>query len=118
MTPSKSDYRVAKEVLKVAILRLHEKWQQELRELLDRPFDDEIGNAYDRSWMITRKARDWYKEFSFMEEWYRKDIIIGHIQRLYEEQELTDEDLAPLSDEIKKFIEEHRGWYRMAPLPK
>ena len=108
MTLSKSEYRTAKDVLKVGILRKHEQWQQELRELLDRPFDDEIGNAFDRSWMITKKSRDWFKELNRMEEWYKKDFIALYVRAMYQDGTLTDDDIAPLSDETKNIIKNGR----------
>lgn len=80
---------MAKEILKKGILRRHEQWQKELAELLTRPYDDEIGNAYDRSMAITKAARDWYKEADRMEHWYDKTYILHAIRWLHEEGFIT-----------------------------
>lgn len=50
---TKSEKKQIKELLKIGILRRHAEWQNELRELLNRPFDDEIGNEFDRLLAIT-----------------------------------------------------------------
>lgn len=101
---TKAEYYAAKGVLKVGILRKHEQWQQELRELLDRPFDEEIGNAFDRSWLITKKSRDWFKELNRMEQWYRKECILWCIRCLLEDGTLCNADLTPLPDHIRTFL--------------
>lgn len=92
MELSKSQYRLAKEVLRMGILQRHEQWQQKLAELLSRPFDEEIGNAYDRSMLITRSARDWFKESERMENWYHKSSILMAIEWLKDEGFLSDDE--------------------------
>lgn len=107
---SKSDYRTAKEVLRVGILRLHENWQKELAKLLARPFVEGKENAYDRSMEITKMARDWFKEANSMENWYSKDFIVLYISMLYRQGTLSETDIASLSDEIKDEIRRQRHW--------
>ena len=75
---TKTQYRIAKDILKIGILRRHEQWQEELSELLRRPYDDEIGNAYDRSMAITRMSHDWFKEANKMESWYSSKPVQLH----------------------------------------
>ncbi len=107
---SKSDYRTAKEVLRVGILRLHENWQKELADVLARPFVDGKENAYYRSMEITKMARDWFKEANSMENWYSKDFIVLYITMLFRQGTLSETDIAPLSDEIKDEIRRQRHW--------
>lgn len=107
---SKSDYRTAKEVLRIGILRLHENWQKDLAELLARPYIDGKENPYDRSMEITKMARDWFKEANSMENWYSKDFIVAYITMLYRQGTLSETDIAPLSDEIKVEIRCPRNW--------
>lgn len=109
---SKQDYRAAKDVLKVGILRLHEQWQEKLRELLARPFG-ENENAFDRSMEITKMSRDWYKEANSMERWYDRMFVIGYIARFLEDGTLTQSDIVGLSDGIMAEIEFYRQrWQR------
>lgn len=93
---SKGQYSIAKEILKTGILRRHEQWQVELSELLNCPYDDEIGNAYDQSMAITRMSRDWYKEADKMESWYGKQSIVWAIRWLTREGFIKPEELEPL----------------------
>ena len=93
---SKGQYSIAKEILKTGILRRHEQWQVELSELLNCPYDDEIGNAYDRSMAITRMSRDWYKEADKMESGYGKQSIVWAIRWLTREGFIKPEELEPL----------------------
>lgn len=92
MELSKAQYRQAKEVFKEGILRRHEQWQKGLAELLSRTFDDEIGNAYDRSMAITKAACDWYKEADRMEHWYDKTYIRIAIGWLHDEGFITQSE--------------------------
>ncbi len=107
---SKSEYKAAKDVLRIGIFRLHENWQKELADLLARPFDEEKENAFDRSLEITKIARDWYKELNRMEEWYRKTWIIHSIAMLFRDGTLSESDLTPLSEEIQGVIVSGRYW--------
>lgn len=93
---TKIQYRIAKDILKIGILRRHEQWQEELSELLRRPYDDEIGNAYDRSMAITKMSRDWYKEVNQMESWYDRQSITWAIRCLIREGFIKSEELKPL----------------------
>lgn len=101
---SKSEYRIAKEVLRTGILRLHENWQKDLAELLARPYDNDRENAFDRSMEIISMTNKWKKEAYAMERWYSKSAIIYNISILLDEGILTEADIAPLSDEVKKDI--------------
>ncbi len=107
---SKSEYKAAKDVLRIGILRLHENWQKELADLLARPFVEEKENAFDRSLEITKVARDWYKELNRMEEWYHKTWIIHSIAMLFRDGTLLESDLASLSEEIRGVIVSGRYW--------
>lgn len=64
---TKSDKRAAKDLIRKGILHRHAQWQQELRELLNKPYSED-GNEFDRSLEITDKARNFYKEAMMMED--------------------------------------------------
>lgn len=101
---TKAEKKQAKELLKKGILRRHAEWQNELRQLLDRPFDDEIDNEFDRSMKITDKARDFYKEAMQMEDYYRISRLPFGLMSLYRDGYLTDEEIAELPDELIDWI--------------
>lgn len=93
---TKEQYRIAKDILKIGILRRHEQWQRDLSILLNRPFDDEIGNAYDRSMAITKMSHEWSKETNKMEYWYNKQSVIEAIRWLTKEKFISQQELEPL----------------------
>lgn len=57
---TKNEKRAAKDLIRKGILRRHAQWQQEFRELLNKPYGED-GNEFDRSLEITEKARKFYK---------------------------------------------------------
>ena len=103
MELTKADKRLAKDIIRQGILRRHAQWQQELRELLDRPLD-ENKNEFDRSLQITNEARKFYKEAMEMEDYYRNSMLLTGLANLYYRHLITDDDLAELSEEIKQSI--------------
>lgn len=104
---TKSEKRQAKELLKKGILRRHAEWQNGMRELLDRPLDEKIGNEFDRSMMITDKARKFYKEAMRMEDYYRTSMLVIGLLNLFHEGYLTREDIIGLPDELREWIENY-----------
>ncbi len=103
MELSKDDKRLAKDIIRRGILHRHAEWQQELRKLLDKPFDDG-SNEYDRSLQITNKARKFYKEAMEMEDFYRNTMLLTGLANLYYHKHITDDDLAELSEEVQQAI--------------
>ncbi len=103
MELSKEDKRTAKDIIRRGILHRHAQWQQELRKLLDKPFEDG-SNEYDRSMMITNTARKFYKEAMTMEEYYRNTMLLAGLANLYHYNHITDEDLAQLSEEAQQAV--------------
>ena len=103
MELTKADKRLAKDIIRRGILHRHAQWQQELRKLLDSPFD-ENKNEYDRSLQITNEARKFYKEAMEMEDYYRSSMLMIGLANLYHHHLITDDDLAELSEEIKQSI--------------
>lgn len=101
---TKAEKKQAKELLKKGILRRHAEWQNELRQLLDRPFDDEIGNEFGRSMKITDKARDFFKEAMRMEDYYRNSRLPFGLMSLYRDGYLTSEEIAELPNELSDWI--------------
>lgn len=106
---TKSEKRQVKELLKVGILRRHAEWQNEMRQLLDKPFDSDCGNEFDRSMMITDKARKFYKEAMQMEDFYSNSKLVIGIRYLLQEGYLTIEDIAVLPDELRVWLENSRS---------
>lgn len=104
---TKSEKKQAKELLKKGILKRHSEWHNEMRELLDRPFDSEIGNDFDRSMMLTDKARRFYKEAMQMEDYYRNTMLAIGLLNLYREGYLTCEDITELPDDLRRWIENY-----------
>ena len=102
---TKGEKKQVKELLRKGILRRHAQWQSELRELLDKPFDDEIGNEFDRSMLITDKVRKFYKEAMQMEDYYRNSMLIIGLLDLLHDGYLTGEDIAGLPDDLKERFE-------------
>lgn len=108
---SKQDYRAAKDVLRVGILRLHEQWQRRLGDLLARPYEDN-DNAFDRSMEITTMARDWFKEANSMERWYDRMFVTGYIARFLEDGTLRESEVGHLSDDVMAEIDFYRQQWR------
>ncbi len=103
MELSKEDKRLAKDIIRRGILHRHAQWQEELRKLLDKPLNEKC-NEYDRSMQITDKSRKFYKEAMEMEDYYRNSMLLIGLANLYYRKHITDEDLSPLSDEVKQAI--------------
>ncbi len=100
---SNQDKRTAKDIIRKGILRRHAQWQQELRRLLDKPFE-EGSNEFDRSMQITDKARKFYKKAMQMEEYYRNTMLLPGLANLYSHKLITEEDLTDLSEEVTQAI--------------
>jgi len=98
---TKAEKRVAKEVIRRGILHRHSQWQNELRELLDKPFE-EGSNEFERSLEITDNARKFFKEAMKMEEYYRNSQLVGGLACLYQDHHITDEDIAELTGDIQQ----------------
>lgn len=104
---TKEQFRIAKDILKIGILHRHEQWQRELSVLLIRPFDDEIGNAYDRSMAITKISHEWFKETNRMEYWYNKHEIIEAIRWLVKENFISQQELEPLLHSVDSNLQKY-----------
>ena len=105
--PTKAEKKQLKELLKKGILRRHAEWQNEMRELLNRPLDAETDNEFDRSMMITDKARKFYKEAMQMEDYYRTSMLAIGILNLFHDGYLTDKDLNALPDDLREWLENY-----------
>lgn len=99
---TKGEKKQVKELLRKGILKRHAQWQSELREMLDRPFDDEIGNEFDRSMAITDMARKFYKEAMQMEDYYRNSMLIIGLLNLLHDGYITGEDIAILPEDLRE----------------
>lgn len=98
---TKSEKRIAKDIIRRGILRRHAQWQQELRVLLDKPLP-EGSNEFDRSLEITNIARNFYKEAMKMEDYYRNNLMASGLANLYEDNHITDDDIAELPEDIRQ----------------
>lgn len=103
MELSKEDKLSAKDIIRRGILHRHAQWQQELRELLDKPLDED-GTEFDRSMQITDNARKFYKEAMTMEDYFRNAMLLTGLANLYYHKHVTDDDLAELSEELQQAI--------------
>lgn len=101
---TKAEIKQVKELLRKGILRRHSEWLDELRELLGQPYDNENGNEFDRSMMITDRSREFYKEAMRMEDYYRTRMLPFGMRQLYNDGYLTEEDISPLPDDIKDWM--------------
>ena len=104
---TKEEKKQAKELLKKGILRRHAEWHGEIRDLLDRPHDSEIFNEFDRSMMITDKARKFYKEAMQLEDYYRNSLLPSGLVILFRDGYLTADDIATLPDWLRDWIEKY-----------
>ena len=104
---TKTEKRQVKELLKKGIFKRHAEWQTEMRELLNRPFDAETDNEFDRSMMITDKARKFYKEAMRMEDYYRTSMLAIGLLNLHHDGYLTDEDITALPDDLREWLENY-----------
>lgn len=102
---TKSEKKQIKDLLKIGILRRHAEWQNELRELLSRPFDNEIGNEFDRTMAIIDKARKFYKETMQMEDYYRNNLLLIGLRNLFIDKHLTAEDVKKLPEDLLLWLE-------------
>ena len=104
---TKAEKKQLKELLKKGILKRHAEWQNEMRELLNRSLDAETDNEFDRSMMITDKARKFYKEAMRMEDYYRTSMLAIGLLNLHHDGYLTDEDITALPDDLREWIENY-----------
>lgn len=102
---NKTQRKLIKPIIKKGILRRHAEWQNELRELLDSPFDHiSMSNEFDRSMLITDKARKFYKEAMRLEDYYRSSWLDAGVTNLLIDGYLTFEDLSELPDELQEYF--------------
>lgn len=99
---TKAEKKLAKELIKKGILKRHAEWHREILELLDRPFDDEIRNEFGKSMILTDKARKFFKEAMWMEDFYRRQRLVFGLRELFQEGYLTAEDVAVLPDDLRE----------------
>lgn len=110
---NKTQRKLIKPIIKKGILRRHAEWQNELRELLDRPFDHiSMGNEFDRSMLITDKARKFYKEAMRLEDYYRSSWLDAGVTNLLIDGYLTFEDLSELPDELQEYFNARMKLYK------
>lgn len=101
---TKAERRQMKDILKVGILRRHAEWQEELKALLNAPFDED-ENEFSRSMQITDMARKFYKEAMNMEDYYRTSWIESGIIYLLKGGYLSFGDLSVLSEELLAYFQ-------------
>lgn len=99
----KNDLRIAKEILKIGILRRHEEWQKELATIISKPYHTE-KNAFDRSMEITKMSKDFFKEAMRLEDYYDTRMIPIGIIALLRNGNLDKEDLSKLSEGAQEEI--------------
>lgn len=101
---TKSEKRAAKDLIRKGILHRHAQWQQELRELLNKPYGED-GNEFDRSLEITDKARKFYKEAMMMEDYYSTNNLVSRLACLYRDNHISAKDLDSLPENVAMAIQ-------------
>ena len=101
---TKSKKRAAKDLIRKGILHRHAQWQQELRELLNKPYGED-GNEFDRSLEITDKARKFYKEAMMMEDSYSTNNLVSGLACLYHDNHISAKDLDSLPENVAMAIQ-------------
>lgn len=101
---TKSEKRAAKDLIRKGILHRHAQWQQELRELLNKPYGED-GNEFDRSLEITDKARKFYKEAMMMADYYSTNNLVSGLACLYRDNHISAKDLDSLPENVAMAIQ-------------
>lgn len=101
---TKAEKKQVKELLKIGILRRHAEWQNELRELLSRSFDNEICNEFDRTMAITDKARKFYKEAMLMEDYYQNSKLLIGLLTLVNSGYIYNDEISVLPEDIRALL--------------
>lgn len=101
---TKSEKRAAKDLIRKGILHRHAQWQQELRELLNKPYGED-GNEFDRSLEITDKARKFYKEAMMMEDYYSTNNLVSGLACLYRDNHISAKDLDSMPENVAMAIQ-------------
>ena len=102
---TKAEKKQAEEVLRKGILRRHAEWHNELRELLNRPYEVEKENEFDRSMMIIKSSRKFYKEALALEDYYRTTMLPFGLRNLYHDGYLTTEDISVLPSDFQDWLQ-------------
>lgn len=100
---SKSERNIAKEVIRIDILRRHQEWQNEIAALINSPYS-EGSNVFDRNMEITKRARDFYKEAMRMEEFYRNSQMEFAILILLRNGYLSREDFSDFPKDVAEMM--------------
>lgn len=101
---TKAERKKVKELIKRGILRRHAQWQQEMRELLNQPFNEETENEFTRSIQITDRARKFYKEAMELENYYGTQMLTCGLQYLLIDGYLKTDELSELPEDLKDYL--------------
>ena len=83
----KSEKRAAKDLIRKGILHRHVQWQQELRELLNKPYGEDG------------------KEAMMMEDYYSTNNLASGLACLYRDNHLSTEDIDSLPENVAMAIQ-------------
>lgn len=95
---TKHDKRQLTALVKKGNLARCEEWLQEMRAMLDKPYDGE-ENSFDRCMEITKASRNFFKETMRREDCYRNSMLTIGVANLFREGYITKEDIESLSNE-------------------
>ncbi len=101
---SKADRKHLVEIIRKGNLARYKEWLQEMNDLINKPFDYEKENEYDRCMDVTKKSRDFFKEAMRREDCYRNSWMVSGVAILLEEGYITKDDIETLSDGLKDLI--------------
>lgn len=98
---TKADRKHLVEIIRKGNLARYKEWLDEMNELINKPFEDDKENEFDRCMEVTKAAKDFYKEAMRREGCYQNNWMLIGIEGLLHEGYITQEDLEPLSNELK-----------------
>lgn len=110
LEPTKQERRILKEIIKKGNLVRYGEWLKEMDALIHKPYSDG-ENEFDRCMEVTKKSRNFFKEAMKREDFYRNTQLLNGAAILLHEKYIDEDDLEPLSDEIKKAVILWSGLY-------
>ena len=97
---SKRDRKELIALIKKGNLARCEEWLRELRQILDKPYNDD-ENSFDRCMEITKASRDFYKEAMGNENYYRNTMLTIGVANHLRDGYISRDDLSSLSEDLR-----------------
>ena len=101
MELTKSQKREVKALIKIGINRGCQKWLDETVRIIQEPYVEGEENPWDRSLVITKRSRNYFKDTMRREDnFYRDSWLLFSVATLINEDNLQYEEVEPLGEEI------------------